>query len=290
MNAGEAVHLIAGQLEAAGIDTTRLDARLLVAHAMGVEPERIFGYPETLLSDEQHRRLIESTNRRIGREPLARIIGEKEFWSLTFRISDETLVPRPETETVVECVLDHFPDKGARFRVLDLGTGSGCLLLALLHEFPNARGHGIDMSDDALRTAGLNARHLGIGTRVQFQKNDWCMGLEKSFPDGFDLIVSNPPYIPDDDIPVLEPEVATFEPLAALAGGKDGLDAYRNLVVAGGELLAPDGMLAFEVGWDQAKIVRDLGCEAGLEPVEIRKDLAGIARCVLFTREKDSVK
>jgi len=288
MNAGEAVHLIAEQLEAAGIDTARLDARILVAHAMEVESARIFGYPETVLTDGQSQRLTEVSTRRIGREPLARIVGEKEFWSLTFKVSEETLIPRPETETLVECVLEHISDKAAPLNILDLGTGSGCLLLALLHEIESATGIGVDMSDDALKTAGENAISLGLDARVQFQKNDWCHGLGQTFPEGFDLIVSNPPYIPNDEIPGLEPEVAVFEPYAALAGGEDGLDAYRNLVMASTGLLASGGVLGFEVGRTQAEQVRDLGIAAGLGFVEIREDLAGITRCVLFSGTKDT--
>jgi len=287
MNAGQAVQDLSSRFQAAGIESARLDARILVAYCLGVEPERIFGYPETVLTEVQETRLAEVAGRRVRRQPLARIVGEKEFWSLPFRLSDDTLIPRPETETIVEAVLERVADRHGPCRILDLGTGSGCLLISLLHEIPGATGLGVDIAEGALQTALENARRTGVTGRVQFLKNDWCKGLATGRGNNFDVIVSNPPYIPDGEIETLEPEVADYEPERALAGGVDGLEIYRVLLPDIGALLAPTGIAAFEVGWSQADAVGRLGAAAGLNRLEVRNDLAGVPRCVIFAHEQN---
>ncbi len=282
MNVGQAVSDLARQFQMAGIDTARLDARILVAHVVGVTVEKIFGYPETELSDSQYNDLQNVTLRRANREPLSRIVGTKEFWSLPFKVSPETLIPRPDSECVVEAILDHIGDSADCFNILDLGTGTGCLIICLLHELSNARGMGVDISHGALTTAAENAYCLKVSSRVTFEHNNWCEGLELEHSSNFDIIVSNPPYIPDDQISALEPEVATHEPLRALAGGPDGLDIYRLLVVATKKLIKPGGILAFEIGATQLDAVIKLGKTGGFELVEVQKDIAGIDRCIVF--------
>jgi len=282
MTAGEAVQDLTVRFQAAGIDSARLDARVLVAFVLGVEPERVFGYPETILTEQQVSQLAVVSKRRADRQPLARIIGEREFWSLRFRLSDDTLIPRPETETVVEAVLEQVGDRNAPLKILDLGTGSGCLLISLLSELSKATGIGVDISEGALHTAAENAGWIGVANRARFIQNDWCGGLAEDHGKSFDIIVSNPPYIPDADINTLEPEVSAHEPERALAGGQDGLDIYRLLVSEIGNFLTPTGIAAFEVGFDQAEAVNELGRAEGLKVLDVRNDLAGIPRCVVF--------
>jgi len=284
MTAGEAVQELTARFQAAGIDSARLDARVLVAFVLGVEPERVFGYPETMLTEQQVTQLADVAARRAARQPLARIVGEREFWSLSFRLSDDTLIPRPETETVVEAVLEQIKGRDAPLRILDLGTGSGCLLISLLTELPKATGIGVDISEGALHTATENAGRIGVANRARFIQNDWCVGLAEDHGQSFDIIVSNPPYIPNADINALEPEVSAHEPERALAGGPDGLDIYRSLAAEIDNFLTPTGVAAFEVGVDQAAAVKDLGGDKGLKVLNVRNDLAGIPRCVVFGR------
>jgi len=283
MDVGHAVKDLTRRFQAAGIETARLDARVLLAHVMEISAERVFGYPETVLTDAQISCLSSLSERRSNREPLARVVGEKEFWSLPFQLSNDTLVPRPETETVVEAVLDQLVNRHAAVRVLDMGTGSGCLLISLLSELSYGVGVGVDISDGALRIAKENASRNGVGERAQFIQNDWCQGLADVVDDNFDIIISNPPYIPFSEIETLEPEVSKHEPRRALDGGEDGLDFYRSLLHDTQNLLGPTGVLALEIGWDQAASVEDLGRREGLRLLDKRRDLAGIARCVVFS-------
>jgi release factor glutamine methyltransferase len=192
-------------------------------------------------------------------------------------VSPAVLIPRPETETVVEAALAAAGDRGAPLRILDLGTGSGCLLLALLSELPRASGQGVDLSAEALEVARSNAERLGLGERARFEQRSWGAGLEGPF----DLIVGNPPYVGEAEIAGLEPEVREFEPRTALVAGPDGLDAYRALIPDGARLLAAGGALALEIGQGQGDAVAALLAEHGLEVVERRPDLAGIPRCLI---------
>jgi len=209
---------------------------------------------------------------------MSSILGRREFWSLDFVVTPDTLAPRPDSETLIEAVLAALPDRSAPLSLVDFGTGTGCLLLTLLSELPNAEGIGIDISRPALAIAGGNAKRLGLADRCRFLCSDWSAALEGRF----DLIISNPPYIPSGDIAGLEPEVARFEPLSALDGGADGLDAYRALAAQIPPLLKPGGIGAFEVGAGQAPQVAALLAEAGLTPRGIHRDLGGIERVVTF--------
>ena len=270
----------AALLGAAGVEQPRRDARLLLAEALGGRPELVTGYPERLLDPGQASRFRALVGRRAAREPVSRILGRREFWSLDLCIGADVLDPRPESETVVEAVLGRIGDREAPVRILDLGTGSGCLLLALLSELPRARGLGVDISPAALAIARENARRLGLSPRTAFRPGNWAQGLTGSWQ----VIVSNPPYIMDHEIAGLAPEVARYDPRLALSGGADGLAAYRSLAPQVARLLASNGILALEVGAGQAGEVGRLLGAAGLTGVACMRDLGGVERCVLATR------
>jgi release factor glutamine methyltransferase len=217
--------------------------------------------------------------RREAREPVAHIVGRRHFWKLELTVTRDVLVPRPETEFVVEAALSALPPN-AQTRVLDLGVGSGAILLSILSERPDATGLGVDASEAALTIARRNAEELGLHTRAAFQLGDWAEGLNERF----DLVVSNPPYIASDDIAFLQPEVARFEPLRALDGGADGLDAYRVIFDALPRLLKENGAFAFEVGKGQVEAVTDMARTAGLSTSAPVLDLAGIPRVIRGAR------
>ncbi|CAA7612942.1 peptide chain release factor N(5)-glutamine methyltransferase [Magnetospirillum sp. SS-4] len=280
LTVAQLLHAAAGRLAAAGIETSRLDARLLLAEALGMQPQRLSMHPQLEPSAAEAGRFEALLERRLSRRPMSQVLGRRGFWTLELAVSADTLTPRPDTETVVEAVLAALAgDRGRPRRVLDLGTGTGCILLALLSELGFASGLGIDRSDAALAVARRNAEALGLAGRAAFQSGDWGRGLAGVF----DVIVSNPPYIPDAEIDGLEPEVARFEPRLALAGGADGLDCYRALAPDIARLLAPGGVAALEVGAGQAGDVAALLGAAGLEQREIRRDLGGIDRCVVVS-------
>lgn len=267
------------QLHAAGVPGARRDARLLLAHVLGVGVEAILGRPERPVTPSQSAAFDALRARRAAREPLSRILGEREFWGLGLRLSAATLDPRPDSETLVEAVLDGLPNRGEAGAVLDLGTGSGCLLLALLSALPKASGLGIDLDPAAVRTARDNARRLGLAGRARFAVGDWG----ETLAGGWKVIVSNPPYIREGAIDSLAPEVALYEPRRALDGGSDGLSAYRSLVPQLPRLLASDGLAVLEVGAGQAAAVEALLAAAGLVSKGRRRDLAGLDRCVIAT-------
>lgn len=267
------------RLKAAGVASPVLDARLLVEAAAGVARLDIVTDPYRIVPPEALRRLNALTERREAREPLAYILGAREFWSLKLAVSPAVLTPRPETETLVDAALAALaPDAPAA--VLDLGTGSGAILLSVLHERPAASGVGVDISEAALAIARANAAALGLDARARFRAGDWGAGLDGPF----DLVLSNPPYIPTADIDGLEPEVARHEPRLALDGGPNGLDAYRRLAPDLVRLLKPGGRFALEVGRGQAGPVLAILRAAGLEPEVVRADLAGVGRVVAGRR------
>jgi release factor glutamine methyltransferase len=270
---------LAEKFRRAGIDSADADARLLMAHALGIDRAALIANGERELTAEENKSVNALAERRLKREPIARIFGHKEFWSLTLHISEAVLVPRPETETVVEAALEFVERgglRGERLRVLDIGTGSGALLLALLSELPNAVGIGTDISTPALGVARVNAELLGLAPRCTFVTCDIAAGL----PGTFDLIVSNPPYIARADIAGLEPEVRDFDPVLALDGGDDGLNGYRAIAQDARRLLTPAGQLIVELGAGQESAVRALFTKAGLIVGDARKDLAGIPRAL----------
>jgi len=280
MTIGEALGLAATRLGAAGIERPQAEARLLLEAATGRGRGQIIAFPEHALSGAERDLFDGFVARRTGREPISRILGSREFWSLRFAVGPATLDPRPDSETLVAAVLARIPDRNAPLAMLDLGTGTGCLLLALLSELPQARGLGIDVSDGALDIAAANAKELGLGVRTEFRLGDWARDISAQF----DVIVSNPPYIESTAIDGLAPEVAQFDPRAALDGGSDGLDAYRILVPQAARSLKPGGLLALEIGAGQGEAVRKLAIHAGLSDLGSAEDLAGIERCLLFSR------
>ena len=269
---------LAARLAAAGIEGARAEAWLLLAAATGRTRADLVAGNQGQLRPEEDARLARLAARRLAREPMAYILGEREFWSLPLQVSPAVLVPRPESESVVEAALGEIPDREAPVRILDLGTGSGCLLLALLFELPRASGLGIDRSAAALDVAKGNALRLGLADRAAFGEGDWGRG-----PAGpFDLIVSNPPYVARTDAASLEPEVLAFEPEQALFAGDDGLEAYRALLPDCARLLAEDGVICLEIGQGQGPTVTLLAQRCGLCLVGSRADLAGIERCLIL--------
>jgi release factor glutamine methyltransferase len=268
------------RLQAAGIDSPAIDARLLVEAAAGATRADILADPHRRLSAEQAAALDGFLARRERREPVSQILGRKGFWKIMLNVSADVLTPRPDTETLVERVLRDFPP-GRGFSLLDLGVGSGAILLAILAERPAAKGLGVDVSEEALAVARENAANLGLAGRVALLRGDWTRGLGDA---GFDLVVANPPYIPSEDIAALEPEVRDHEPRLALDGGPDGLSAYRLLAPEILRVLKPGGRFAVEIGFDQARAVEALFIAAGAAEVETIQDLALRDRVVLGQR------
>ncbi len=279
LTVAEARRSLADKFRAAGIESPELDARILVGHALGFDHAALAAAgPRAIKAEEQHA-IATLAQRRLAREPVARILGRKEFWSFKLRVDAATLVPRPETETVVEAALAAIDAAGARSRALriaDLGTGSGALLLALLTELPNAFGVGTDTSFRALLVARDNAQGVGA-TRAAFIACDMAAALDGPF----DLIVANPPYIASGDIAALAPEVRDFDPRPALDGGPDGLDFYREIAATAPALLRPGGALVVELGAGQAQAVAALFSAAGLAPTPPSPDLHGVPRALL---------
>jgi release factor glutamine methyltransferase len=263
----------------AGIDSAEADARLIMAHALGIDRAELIANGGRTLTADETSAIDALVARRLRREPVARIFGAKEFWCLNLQISPAVLVPRPETETVVEAALATIMRDALQpeyLRLLDIGTGSGALLLALLSELPNAVGIGTDISAAALAVARANAGRSGLAGRCTFVACDIAAGLQGPF----DLIVSNPPYVARGDIASLAPEVREYDPAQALDGGADGLDGYRAIAVQARRLLAPGGQLIVELGVGQEPAVRALFTIAGLAVVAVRDDLAGIPRAL----------
>ena len=272
----------ARRLAELGTDATpALDARLLVAGALGVAPDRLVLIDDRALSDAEIGAIEAAIERRLAGEPVARILGEKEFWGLTFQLADATLVPRPDTETLVEAALawiDRTQGRDRPFRIVDIGTGTGAILIALLSELPQAIGLGVDLSEAAARTARANAERLGVGDRSLFIRGSWG---ESSAP--ADVIVSNPPYIRSEVIQTLDREVRDHDPLLALDGGDDGLDAYRAIVADLDRMMRPGGATFFEIGFDQAQSLSALAEQAGFA-AGVHADLAGHDRVVEIHR------
>lgn len=262
------------RLAAAGIASARLDARLIHAHVLGVPPGTVALDRGRYLTDAETTVVERLTRRRAAREPVSHLLGRREFWSLPFAVTAEVLDPRPDSETIIEAVLETLPDRQARLRLLDLGTGSGCLLLALLTELPFAIGIGVDRSIAACRVASANAAALGLSHRASFLTADWGGALSGYF----DVVVANPPYVAESSIESLAPEVSLYEPRLALAGGPDGLDAYRRLAPDLARLLAGEGLAVLEIGQGMADAVTAILGEAGLVRGGVRRDLGGTPR------------
>jgi len=262
------------RLAAVGIDSARLDARVLLAHAIGISPDALLAAAEP--SSSALRQFESGIARRARREPVAYITGSKEFWSLDFAVGAGVLVPRPETETLVEQAGLEFPDRSAPLGVVDFGTGTGAILIAFLSQFPDARGLGIDSSPEALSWAARNVATHGLAGRCKVLCADWSAPLDAPF----DVVFSNPPYLRRSEIASAQPELA-FEPRAGLDGGEDGLDAYRALAPAIAARLKPQGRAFLEIGAGQSEAVSAILAANGLETMRIAPDLAGIPRCIV---------
>ncbi len=270
-------------LAAAGINDAPLDARLLVEHFSGTSRTDAITTPDRAVSKATLATVDAALKRRIGGEPAHRILGFREFYGLRLRLSEETLEPRPDTETLVDALLPLLRKIVARegsCRILDLGTGTGAIALALLANIDGAVATGVDLSADALATARKNAGELGLGSRFTALQSDWFSGVSGDFH----AIAANPPYIPSDDLATLQGEVRDFDPAKALDGGPDGLDAYRTIAAQSGSCLAPDGIVAVEIGAGQKQDVMKLFIEAGYRLAETRRDLSGHERVLVFER------
>ncbi|MBA4118066.1 MAG: peptide chain release factor N(5)-glutamine methyltransferase [Candidatus Puniceispirillum sp.] len=261
-------------------ERARFEARLLMGHVLGVDPSSL-GLTHTVpLTSPQMEALERALERRLAHEPISRIIGKRAFWTFEFEISPHTLDPRPDSETLVEAVLARVA-KDAPGRIVDFGTGSGCLLISILSERKNLTGVGVDISQGALDVATRNARACGVAERTQFLCTDWDAGVSGPF----DIIISNPPYIPHQDVGGLAEDVKNFDPLDALTPGPSGLEAYTRLATACARLLSPHGFCAMEIGQGQEEDVARLFEAQGLHPTAQHKDLQGITRCLVFERK-----
>ncbi|MGE4373690.1 MAG: peptide chain release factor N(5)-glutamine methyltransferase [Xanthobacter sp.] len=265
------------ELVVSGVSAPELEARLLLASAMNCAPGELIQHDDEMVTPDVAKRAMALMMRRITGEPVARILGRREFWSLDFQLSPDTLVPRPDTETLVQVALDAFPQRDAPLRILDLGTGSGAILAALLVERPQALGVGVDRVEGAARTAQDNFDHADVGERAFAMVGDWGAGLTG----GFDLVVSNPPYITSRAMLLLPREVRGHDPVLALDGGEDGLNAYRDIIADVPRLLRSGGLVVLELGVGQAEVVASLLKAAGLVPCgPATPDLAGIPRAI----------
>lgn len=264
------------ELTVAGVDSPALDARILVKHVFGVTDADLIVGADRMASAAEEAQLAALVARRAGGEPVSRILGLREFWGLPFRVTPDVLDPRPDTETVVEAALARLRAKPPA-SIIDLGTGSGCILIALLHAFPDARGVAVDISPAALAVARENAALNGVADRITFVNARWFDGVAGQ---KFDLIVSNPPYIPHEDIESLAREVRNHDPILALSGGDDGYDAYRAIISGIKNHAAPGAWAYLEVGFDQGENVARLAGESNLSVNRIIPDIAGIPRAV----------
>jgi release factor glutamine methyltransferase len=270
----------ARRLRAAGVESPRLDAELLLACAAGIERAHLVAR-EVELSAEVLARFESALARRERREPLAYIVGVREFHSLDFGVSPEVLIPRPDTETLVDTALSFLADRGDA-RVLDIGTGSGAIAISIAWECPRVRMTATDGSAQALEIARRNAKRHAVADRIEFRRADLFEPLDGGAPLGtFDLIVSNPPYVEAAALLTLAPEIRDYEPRAALAGGADGLDCYRRIAAGVLEHLAPDGALMVEIGAGQARSVSKLFAEAGMRRLDVINDLSAVARVII---------
>ena len=276
MTAGHLIDEATIVLEQAGIESPRREARLLLAHVLNDVASHLAMMPDRPVPDDKAALFTALVTRRSSHEPFAYITGSRAFWTLDLEVSPATLIPRPDTETLVDAALKHVGHAGRRLDILDLGTGTGAILLSLLTELPLAEGVGVDVSGPALEVARRNAMRAGVGARAAFSISSWCSHVRGAF----DLIVSNPPYIPTADIAGLDAGVREHEPILALDGGPDGLGAYRAISAAAPDHLNEGGALIVEVGQGQASDVSALFRRRGFTRIEVFRDLAGIERVV----------
>jgi release factor glutamine methyltransferase len=260
-----------------GINTYQIDAEVLLAHTLNIDRYRLIMNPEfgvTSAVENAYKTLLQ---RRSKKEPIAYILGNKEFWGLDFTVNPHVLIPRPDSETLVELTLKHIKDRNSELTILDLGTGSGCLIIALLNELPSSTGLAVDKSSLALEVALTNARQNNVKSRCNFLVSDWFSAINEQ---KFELIIANPPYI--EVASTLDADVADYEPPSALYAGIDGLDAYRQIAESAYPYLQKDALIFVEIGINQTHAVIEIFKQNGFALVEIAKDLAGIERALAF--------
>lgn len=268
----------------AGIDTPRLDGEVLLCHVLNKERIHLYVHFDQPLNPSELAQYKEYIRQRVRHKPVAYIVGHKDFMGLDFKVTEDTLIPRPDTEILVEAVISRLKTTGDNGgTIADIGTGTGAICLSLLNYLSSLKAVTVDISEKALEVARDNAQRLGLSDRIEFFQGDLLEPIKNR---KFIAIVSNPPYIPEGDIAGLEPDVKDFEPVSSLAAGADGLDCYRRLVAEAGELLEDGGFLAMEIGINQAEPLRKLGQEHGWGRCEIIKDLAGIDRVVILWKQK----
>ena len=251
--------------------------RRLLAHVTGFSLEYILGHGEALADPTVFNEKVEELARGI---PLSRILGYKEFWGLNFKLSPATLDPRPDTETLIEAILKNYPDQKAPLKILDLGTGTGCIIISLLSEYRKAQGVAVDINPQALKTAQENAENNGVSQRLALLQGDWFSPLTSK--DTFDIIVSNPPYISESDYKGLDRNVVDFDPVQALVGGTDGLECYRKIAAGFRNHLNPQGILVLEIGYGQEADVLNMFGPKNKNKIETFKDLSGVIRCIVI--------
>ncbi|MFW0778305.1 MAG: peptide chain release factor N(5)-glutamine methyltransferase [Rickettsiales bacterium] len=268
------------KLQDAKFASGSLDARILLQHVLHVSREELLLAMDEPMSEAQRHEYFSLIDLRLKHHPISHLIGKREFYGMDFKVTNDTLDPRPDSETLIDAVLEYCTDSQKTYKILDLGVGTGCLCLSLLKAISNATAIGVDISEAALAVAKENTIRLGLQSRIAFLASNWCEKVAGTF----DIIVANPPYIPSASIESLAPEVALHEPKLALDGGKDGLDCYRQIMKSLPELLAEDGVAFFEIGMGQQDALAQLAHEQGLNVMAMKKDLGGIIRCVMITR------
>lgn len=271
---------IEARLRKKGIEEAPLDARLLISHIIPVTEIDFAINADQTVSNEQQNLIDILVQKREKRIPMSQIFGEKEFWSLSFKVTRDTLTPRPDSETLIEVALNEFEDNNTTLSILDLGTGSGCLLLTLLSELKNATGLGIDVSASAIKVANENATNLSLNNRATFLKSDWFEKLSKTKK--FDLIIANPPYIGLNEKPELTPEVCEHEPYSALFAGEEGLDDYRIIAADISSYMSEKSIIILEIGYRQSSAVKDIFEQKGFKNINVFQDLGGRDRCLLI--------
>ncbi len=271
---------IEARLRKTGIEEASLDARLLISHIIPVTEIDFAINADQTVSNEQQNLIDVLVQKREKRIPMSQIFGEKEFWSLSFKVTKDTLTPRPDSETLIEVALNEFEDKNATLSILDLGTGSGCLLLTLLSELKNATGLGIDVSASAIKVANENAKNLSLNKRATFLKSNWFEKLSKTKK--FDLIIANPPYIGLNETPELAPAVCAHEPYSALFAGEEGLDDYRIIAADISSYMSEKAIIILEIGYRQSSAVKDIFAQKGFKNINVFQDLGGRDRCLLI--------
>ena len=277
----EVLKIAIAKFKAAGVAQPINDARILLGHSLNKPNERFYGKEEDVIQSEYLDDFSSKILRRCRREPVSKIVGIKEFWSLELLVSPYVLDPRPDSETLIEAARKQFPDRNRIINILDLGTGSGCLLLAALQEWPHSYGLGIDIDPRCIEIAKINAKRNELNDRAKFQTGNWASSLDEKF----DIILCNPPYISANEIAELDEEVRLYEPEIALNGGQTGLDCYVELAAQFSNLLSADGLIFLEVGIGQKKQILGIMKSNSLELIKIEKDLAQIDRCLILSHK-----